>query len=167
MLFEEVVCFSQKKMSHYTHNVCGLKSGWTWWWITPRWRPRFGKRRTKIRGVCFFWMLFLEFVIFWWKCFVLLETGPTGPQMQELSQYTYSAEHYHEVMSMLWKRMLVENKTSWRRVYKVQHHGSLWRRNRNTFWEEICYLLSGSVCVRLFITILFVWPPRKRFDYVI
>lgn len=45
--------------------------------------------------------------------------GPTGPQMQELSQYTYSAEHYHEVMSMLWKRMLVDNKTSWRRVYKV------------------------------------------------
>ncbi|XP_055338723.1 clathrin interactor 1-like [Paramacrobiotus metropolitanus] len=44
--------------------------------------------------------------------------GPTGPQMQELSQYTYSAEHYHEVMSMLWKRMLVDNKTSWRRVYK-------------------------------------------------
>ncbi|OQV21579.1 Clathrin interactor 1 [Hypsibius exemplaris] len=44
--------------------------------------------------------------------------GPTGPQMQELSQYTYSGEHYHEVMSMLWKRMLIENRTSWRRVYK-------------------------------------------------
>ncbi|GAU92606.1 hypothetical protein RvY_04663 [Ramazzottius varieornatus] len=44
--------------------------------------------------------------------------GPTGPQMQELSQMTYSGEHYHEVMSMLWKRMLIDNKANWRRVYK-------------------------------------------------
>ena len=95
-----------------------------------------------------FWNVFVEFVIFWWKYCVLLETGPTGPQMQELSQYTYSAEHYHEVMSMLWKRMLVENKTSWRRVYKVHHHGSLWRSDRNTFWEEfvIRERMSSIVC---------------------
>ena len=49
-----------------------------------------------------------------------LVSGPTGPQMQELSQMTYSGENYHEVMSMLWKRMLIDNKANWRRVYKVE-----------------------------------------------
>jgi len=45
--------------------------------------------------------------------------GPTGRQMQEIAQYTFTYEHYPEVMAMLWRRMLYDNKTSWRRVYKV------------------------------------------------
>jgi len=45
--------------------------------------------------------------------------GPTGSQMQELAQYTFTYEHFPEVMSMLWRRMLFDNKGSWRRVYKV------------------------------------------------
>ena len=45
--------------------------------------------------------------------------GPHGSIMHEISQYTYTYEHFPEVMSMLWKRMLHENKKNWRRVYKV------------------------------------------------
>ena len=46
--------------------------------------------------------------------------GPTGPLMQEVAQYTFTYEHFPEVMGMLWKRMLVENnKKNWRRIYKV------------------------------------------------
>jgi len=45
--------------------------------------------------------------------------GPTGVVMQEISQYTFTYEHFPEVMGMLWKRMLLENKKNWRRVYKV------------------------------------------------
>jgi len=45
--------------------------------------------------------------------------GPTGAIMQEISQYTFTYEHFPEVMGMLWKRMLLENKKNWRRVYKV------------------------------------------------
>ena len=45
--------------------------------------------------------------------------GPTGPIMQEISQYTYTYEHFPEVMGMLWKRMLQENRKNWRRIYKV------------------------------------------------
>ena len=45
--------------------------------------------------------------------------GPTGSQMQELAQYTFTYEHFPEVMSMLWRRMLYDNRNSWRRVYKV------------------------------------------------
>ncbi|KAF2348300.1 ENTH domain, partial [Trinorchestia longiramus] len=44
--------------------------------------------------------------------------GPTGPQMQELAQATYHYEQFPEVMGMLWKRMLHENRTAWRRTYK-------------------------------------------------
>lgn len=46
--------------------------------------------------------------------------GPTGPLMQELAHATFTYEHFPEVMSMLWKRMLQDNKTNWRRTYKVQ-----------------------------------------------
>jgi len=46
--------------------------------------------------------------------------GPTGAIMQEISQYTFTYEHFPEVMTMLWKRMLLENKKNWRRVYKVR-----------------------------------------------
>ncbi|XP_050079445.1 uncharacterized protein LOC126567257 [Anopheles maculipalpis] len=44
--------------------------------------------------------------------------GPTGPLMQELAHATFTYEHFPEVMSMLWKRMLQDNKTNWRRTYK-------------------------------------------------
>lgn len=45
--------------------------------------------------------------------------GPTGALMQELAHVTFSYEHFPEVMSMLWKRMLQDNKQHWRRTYKV------------------------------------------------
>ncbi|KAK7110481.1 hypothetical protein V1264_014346 [Littorina saxatilis] len=44
--------------------------------------------------------------------------GPHGQLMKEISQYTFTYEHFPEVMGMLWKRMLHENKKNWRRVYK-------------------------------------------------
>ncbi|XP_055677102.1 uncharacterized protein LOC129786246 [Lutzomyia longipalpis] len=44
--------------------------------------------------------------------------GPTGPLMQELAHATFTYEHFPEVMSMLWKRMLQDNKQNWRRTYK-------------------------------------------------
>jgi len=51
--------------------------------------------------------------------------GPTGSQMQELAQYTFTYEHYPEVMAMLWRRMLYDNRNNWRRVYKVDFWGSV------------------------------------------
>ena len=45
--------------------------------------------------------------------------GPTGAMMQEISRYTYNYETYADVVCMLWKRMLQDNKNNWRRVYKV------------------------------------------------
>ena len=39
--------------------------------------------------------------------------------MQEVAQATFTFEHFPEVMSMLWKRMLQDNKKNWRRTYKV------------------------------------------------
>lgn len=44
--------------------------------------------------------------------------GPHGTMMQDIAQYTFTYEHFPEVMGMLWKRMLHENKKNWRRVYK-------------------------------------------------
>ncbi|ESO90973.1 hypothetical protein LOTGIDRAFT_122472, partial [Lottia gigantea] len=44
--------------------------------------------------------------------------GPHGTLMHEIAQYTYQYENFPEVMGMLWKRMLHENKKNWRRVYK-------------------------------------------------
>jgi len=44
--------------------------------------------------------------------------GPHGTLMKEIAQYTFTYEHFPEVMGMLWKRMLHDNKSSWRRVYK-------------------------------------------------
>lgn len=44
--------------------------------------------------------------------------GPTGQQMNEVSQFTFSYESFPEVMGMLWKRMLQDNRTNWRRTYK-------------------------------------------------
>jgi len=47
--------------------------------------------------------------------------GPHGTLMHEIAQYTFTYEHFPEVMGMLWKRMLHENRKNWRRVYKVGH----------------------------------------------
>ncbi|KAL5016921.1 hypothetical protein ScPMuIL_006510 [Solemya velum] len=44
--------------------------------------------------------------------------GPHGSLMQEVAQFTFTYEHFPEVMGMLWKRMLHDNKKNWRRVYK-------------------------------------------------
>lgn len=44
--------------------------------------------------------------------------GPHGSLMSEIAKYTFTYEHYPEVMSMIWKRMF-EAKKNWRRVYKV------------------------------------------------
>ena len=48
--------------------------------------------------------------------------GPHGSLMSEISKYTFTYEHYPEVMSMLWKRMF-ETKKNWRRTYKVRKRG--------------------------------------------
>lgn len=45
--------------------------------------------------------------------------GPHGTLMSEIAQLTNSYEAFPEVMGMLWKRMLHDNKRDWRRVYKV------------------------------------------------
>ncbi|KAI6187592.1 ENTH domain-containing protein [Aphelenchoides besseyi] len=44
--------------------------------------------------------------------------GPTGPQQQEIAQLTFQYDAFPEIMSMLWKRMLQDNRVAWRRVYK-------------------------------------------------
>ncbi|PAV86520.1 hypothetical protein WR25_24253 isoform A [Diploscapter pachys] len=44
--------------------------------------------------------------------------GPTGPQMKEIAHLTYQYDLFYQVMLMLWKRMLEDNKHAWRRVYK-------------------------------------------------
>ncbi|XP_054167037.1 clathrin interactor 1-like isoform X2 [Oppia nitens] len=44
--------------------------------------------------------------------------GPTGPQMTEIASHTFTYEHFPEVMGMLWKRMLQDNRSNWRRTYK-------------------------------------------------
>lgn len=45
--------------------------------------------------------------------------GPHGSLMSELAKYTFTYEHYPELMSMLWRRMFNDKKI-WRRTYKVQ-----------------------------------------------
>ncbi|XP_064382597.1 clathrin interactor 1-like [Halichondria panicea] len=44
--------------------------------------------------------------------------GPHGSTMAQLAKYTFTYEHYPEVMAMLWKRMF-EAKKNWRRTYKA------------------------------------------------
>lgn len=39
--------------------------------------------------------------------------------MQEIAQYTFTYEQFPEAMGMLWKRMLQDNRSNWRRTYKV------------------------------------------------
>lgn len=43
--------------------------------------------------------------------------GPHGSVMSQLAKYTFTYEHYPEVMAMVWKRMF-ESKKNWRRTYK-------------------------------------------------
>lgn len=45
--------------------------------------------------------------------------GPSGTLMQDIAQCTFTYELFPEVMQMLWKRMLQDNKKNWRRTYKV------------------------------------------------
>ena len=44
--------------------------------------------------------------------------GPSGAQMQEIASFTFTYEQFPEVMGMLWKRMLQDNRQNWRRTYK-------------------------------------------------
>ena len=44
--------------------------------------------------------------------------GPHGSLMAEIAKFTFTYEHYPEVMAMIWKRMF-ETKKNWRRTYKV------------------------------------------------
>ena len=44
--------------------------------------------------------------------------GPHGTLMAEVAKYTFTYEHYPEVMTMVWKRMF-EARRNWRRTYKV------------------------------------------------
>ncbi|MCP9265933.1 Clathrin interactor 1 [Dirofilaria immitis] len=59
--------------------------------------------------------------------------GPTGPQMAEIAHMTYQYDAFPEVMSMLWKRMLQDNKNAWRRVYKARTFCDI------CWYEEILY----------------------------
>lgn len=45
--------------------------------------------------------------------------GPHGSLMNEIARFTFTYEHFPEVVGMLWKRMLQDNKKNWRRTYKV------------------------------------------------
>lgn len=44
--------------------------------------------------------------------------GPSGVQMQEVAAFTFTYEQFPEAMGMLWKRMLQDNRSNWRRTYK-------------------------------------------------
>uniref|UniRef100_A0A131XXD7 Putative equilibrative nucleoside transporter protein n=1 Tax=Ixodes ricinus TaxID=34613 RepID=A0A131XXD7_IXORI len=44
--------------------------------------------------------------------------GPPGQLMQEIAQATFSYDNFPEVMGMLWKRILQDNKRCYRRPYK-------------------------------------------------
>ena len=38
--------------------------------------------------------------------------------MQEIASFTFTYEQFPEGMGMLWKRMLQDNRSNWRRTYK-------------------------------------------------
>ena len=44
--------------------------------------------------------------------------GPSGAQMQEVASFTFTYESFPEAMGMLWKRLLQDNRSNWRRTYK-------------------------------------------------
>ncbi|VDN04224.1 unnamed protein product [Thelazia callipaeda] len=48
--------------------------------------------------------------------------GPTGPQMAEIAHMTYQYDAFPEIMSMLWKRMLQDNRNAWRRSLTLLHY---------------------------------------------
>lgn len=58
--------------------------------------------------------------------------------MQEVAQATMTYEHFPEVMTMLWKRMLQDNRKNWRRTYKVSFFFYF------SCIRKFCYLISGS-----------------------
>lgn len=70
--------------------------------------------------------------------------GPTGPQMAEIAHMTYQYDAFPEVMSMLWKRMLQDNKNAWRRVYKARTFcDTFWYLRRNcSRIEQLCSRIS-------------------------
>ena len=80
--------------------------------------------------------------------------GAPGTLMQELAKFTFTYEHYPEVMSMLWKRMF-ESKKNWRRTYKVSmmstvpHYTYLQgdAQFRVHFSHENYYTISGKLIV--------------------
>ena len=51
--------------------------------------------------------------------------GPHGILMSEIAKETYTYEHFPEVMAMIWKRMLQDNKKNWRRIYKVCNYTNI------------------------------------------
>lgn len=65
--------------------------------------------------------------------------GPHGSLMTEVAKYTFTYEHYPEVMSMVWKRMF-EAKKNWRRTYKVADSDLfLFYLRSISFWCSLCY----------------------------
>ena len=75
--------------------------------------------------------------------------GPHGSIMSEIAKYTFTYEHFPEVMSMLWKRMLQEKK-NWRRVYKVS---CLQRNVLSLFIPSICLNVKANTR-RLYLCLL-------------
>lgn len=69
--------------------------------------------------------------------------GPTGALMLELAHATFTYEHFPEVMSMLWKRMLQDSKQHWRRTYKVVQLKHFNNRLINI-------IILGFTCFKLF-----------------
>lgn len=45
-------------------------------------------------------------------------SGPADQLMQGLVQATFSYKYFPAVMAMLWRRMLIDNRTYWRHTYK-------------------------------------------------
>ena len=75
--------------------------------------------------------------------------GPHGTLMQEIAKFTFTYEHFPEVMAMLWKRMLENNPKHWRRCYKVRNRSSLVlsRPNAGSFSKALlllAYLLRNG-----------------------
>ena len=63
--------------------------------------------------------------------------GPHGSLMSEIAKYTFTYEHYPEVMSMLWKRMF-ETRKNWRRTYKVSQAVFSGWSNSSVCREGVC-----------------------------
>ena len=70
--------------------------------------------------------------------------GPHGSLMSEIAKYTFTYEHYPEVMTMLWKRMF-EAKKNWRRTYKVTYWGEVGVEGRSgvVMWVHSVLVCKG------------------------